>query len=78
MVLFYQIIQVLDWPQLTASGQSSLALEFAHSFRVRGITVYIDHARRNCVPGTQGFPEETLGRYSITPLAEHELDSVAV
>ncbi len=78
MVLFYQIIKILDWPQLAASGQSSLALELAHCLGVRGILIDIDDSWYNGVPGTQSFAEETLRRSSITPLAQHKFDRVAV
>ncbi len=70
MVLLDQVIQILDWTQLAASGQDTLLRELADSFRVEGTLIYIDHVRGNGMPGTQGFPEETLGRDSITPLAQ--------
>ncbi len=60
MVLFYQIVKTLDWPQLAASWQSTLALELVDGLGVGAIAIYIDHARCDGVLGTQGFPEETL------------------
>jgi hypothetical protein len=44
-----QIIKIFHWPQLALFRQNALLLELVDCLGVKGVAVYIDHARRNGV-----------------------------
>ena len=62
MVLFQDIIEVLHRAMPAIFHQSTLGFELPDGWRIPGVLVGIDYARRGMVLSAQGFREKALSR----------------
>jgi hypothetical protein len=77
MILFDNIVQVLDLPQFTPFWNGSFRLQFALGLWIGGVFIDGDHARSGGMRRSQRFREEAFGRLRIACRAQEELERVA-
>ena len=61
MVLLHQVVQVWTGSTAAAATQFPLPLQFRKHLRIRGVAVYVDHARAGMTRSLQGSLEKALG-----------------
>ena len=66
MILFDDVVEILDWPQFTAVGKSPLVFQLLKGFWIGGVFIHRDHTRRGGMRRSQRFGEEAFRRLSIS------------
>jgi hypothetical protein len=77
VILLYDVVQVLDPPQLAIKWQDFLVDRGGESLRVGGVLVRADRERKPPVVGPHQLLKEAFCRGNITFRAEHELYGAA-
>ena len=65
LILFNNVIQVLDLPQFTGVGNDSFRLQFLEGLWIGDIFIVIDHTRGGGMRRSQRFREKALRRFCI-------------
>ena len=78
MILFDDIVQVLDLPQFTPFWNGSFRLQFVEGLWIGGVFIDGDHARSGGMRRSQRFREEAFGRFRIACRTQEELERVAL
>ena len=78
LVLFDQVIEILDLSQFTVFWDLSCRFQFSERFGIRGVFVHIDHTRLTCMRGSEGFHKKARGRFSISGRAQPKIERVAL
>ncbi len=78
MILFNQIIEVLDLSELTAFGNLSSRFEFVECFGVGSIFIYVDDPWCAARRGREGFEEKMLGCLSISRRAQPKIERLSI
>src|SRR5690242_3555861 len=74
MILFDEVVEILDLPQFTARWNCVRCFEFLQRLGIGGIFVDRDHAWSRDVGGPQGFQEEALGCLCIACRTQEKLE----
>jgi hypothetical protein len=77
MVLFDQIIEILDLPQFTRFSNASCHLEIMQRFGIRSVCVPVDHPWLRGMRGSKGFHKEAFGSFTISGRAQQEVERVS-
>ncbi len=77
VILFHDVIEILDLPQFGEAPEPLVLLHVGHRLGIGGVLVDRDGAWIDRVRPSQCFPEEALGGLGIAPGTESEVDSLA-
>ena len=65
MILFQNVVEILDGSVVTLFLQSSFGFKLDNGWWVSGILVAVDNPRGRMVRASQGFGQEALGRCCV-------------
>ena len=77
VILFHDVIEILDLPQFGEAPEPLVLLHVSHRLGIGGVLVDRNGARIDRVRPSQCFPEEALGGLGIAPGAEPEINGLA-
>jgi hypothetical protein len=77
VILFHDVIEILDLPQFGEAPEPLVLLHVGHRLGIGGVLVDRNGARIDRVRPSQCFPEEALGGLGIALGAEPEIDGLA-
>jgi len=77
MVLFDDVIEILDSPQFAVDGQDFIFHRCGERLRIRRVLIGADGERKSPVISPHQLLEEPFCRGNFAPGAEHELDCLA-
>ena len=78
MILFDDVVQVLDLPQFTGVGKGLFLLQFVESLWIGRIFIDSDHTRGGGMRRSQRFREKALRRFAIACHTQEELERVSL
>ena len=76
MILFDDVVGVLDLPQFTGVGNGSFRLQFLEGLWISGIFIDRDRTRGGGMRRSQRFREKALRRFGIACRTQEELERV--
>ena len=77
MILFDDVVEVLDLPQFTGVGNSPLFFQLLEGFWIGCVFINGDDPRSGGMRSSQRFREEAFGCLGIACRAQQELERVA-
>ncbi len=78
VILFDDVVQVLDLPQFTRFWNDALGFELTDGLGIGRIFIDRDHTRGGGMRRSQRFREEAFGRFGITGGTEQKFQGVAL
>ncbi len=77
MVLFDEIVEILDLLQFTRFRNASCHLKIMKRFGIGGVFVHVDHPWLRGMRGSKGFHKEAFGSFTISGWAQQEVERVS-
>jgi hypothetical protein len=78
VVLFNQIIEILDLSEFTLVGDESCLFQFRECFGIGSVFVHVDHARFAAMRSSERLEKEAFGGFAISGRAEEKLQGVSL